>query len=203
MDIFVCLLFSVIGGSLVDTHINTSEQIGVYIEDSDLGHQEVVLDAMNYWKRRLSVNFKLVNNMDDADIVVRWTENIQGKGEFNGRGGYIVMSNSHAEIVLEYFDNSLEWWLYGKRTLRRVATHEFGHALGLQDTNKLGDVMNPKGIRIPNEKMLKVVGFVLPLLSIFMVMSIVKHYVSYLRAKRKRFELEKFMKENGRITKNH
>jgi|Deesub1362A_J573_1020465.scaffolds.fasta_scaffold00052_44 predicted Zn-dependent protease len=190
--IVVCLLLS---GVVSFADVNMDAPIDVYIEHSDPNHEQIILNAMKYWEKHRSVSFNIVENVYDADIVVRWTDDINGKGEFGGRGGYVIEDTSRKEIVLEYFDNGLKWWLYGKRTLKTVAIHEFGHALGLQDTNKLGDVMNPKSIRIPSKTTLKIIEFLLPTLSFFMLVFIVRHYLSYLRAKRERYELERFMKE--------
>ncbi|MHC1592922.1 MAG: matrixin family metalloprotease [Methermicoccaceae archaeon] len=172
-------------------------------------YEYAATSALKYWEKegakRLSYKpmFQQVSTPEEADITIRWVENIGEEGEFpRGVAGYARIQQytvgekvrfEHVDIVLEVAEKrGLLWWAHGKKTANLVCMHELGHALGLDHTTKMGDVMNPTFVEMhePNPQMLAYVGAASPFIVLVVVVFGGYFFSKYLKARNKRRRLE-------------
>ncbi|TGC08925.1 matrixin family metalloprotease [Methanolobus halotolerans] len=135
--------------------------ISVYIDDRNLpehyspSYMAQIESALEYWSNggngQLDYNpdFVIVEE-EDADILIMWVENLEeDAGAPEGVAGFarpyeIDGKYKRVEIVLEVGNyQGYAWKQYGDTTMRELATHEIGHALGLGHSNDKDDIMYP------------------------------------------------------------
>ncbi|MHC1625331.1 MAG: matrixin family metalloprotease [Methermicoccaceae archaeon] len=171
--------------------------------------ESALTNAMKYWEKSSTkwggnkrpeyvVKFERVDDIRDADIVVTYVDDLQGRGEFDGSGGVAevdIEGNKivHAEIMVERVDVGILTPLYERRVLRMVLVHEMGHALGLKDVDKMGDVMNPKTVErvLPNRQYAYIILMVFAGTSVGVIYFVIRQYRRYLQAREQRAKLEK------------
>lgn len=119
------------------------DPIRVWIEPSSmLGFSDRVRDAFGEWTDAgIPLRFAFVDQARDAEIRVRWTDRLDHKTgntvwrvDRNGwmRGGDVVLATHLGDgRVLDV------------RSLRAIALHEVGHAIGLSHSDDRHDVMAP------------------------------------------------------------
>lgn len=135
--------------------------ITVYIDEENLpehyspSYRVQVEKALEYWnsggngKLEYEPVFELVDE-DNADILIMWVENLEREtGVQEGVAGFarpyeINNKYERVEIVLEVGNyEGYAWRQYSDITMRDLAKHELGHALGLAHSDDKGDIMFP------------------------------------------------------------
>jgi hypothetical protein len=120
-----------------------SDPIRVWIEPSPmLGFDERVRGAFGEWTDiGLPLRFVFVDRARDAEIRVRWTDQLERK---TGNTVWRVDRDGwmHASDVLLATHLS-DGRVLDVRSLRAIALHEVGHAIGLAHSDDRHDVMAP------------------------------------------------------------
>jgi hypothetical protein len=120
-----------------------ADPIRVWIEPSSmLGFDERVRDAFGEWTDiGLPLRFVFVDQARDAEIRVRWTDFLSHKTGNTiwrvDRSGW--MRGSDVLLATHLGDGRI----LDSRSLRAIALHEVGHALGLAHSDDRHDVMAP------------------------------------------------------------
>lgn len=140
--------------------------IRIYIDDNsamqhyDPVYKDSVLRSIEYWKEggngklAYAPEFMIVDSATDADIIVRFVENLETVDNApEGVAGFAIpyMQDSRdgnadmlekVEIVLELGNyQGRAWRPYGKNNMFQISKHEFGHALGLAHSSNPRDIM--------------------------------------------------------------
>lgn len=142
--------------------------ITVYIDDEDLPehysptYRIQVEKALEYWseggnnKLGYTPVFEIIDE-DSADILIMWVENLEtDAGVQDGVAGFarpyeVNDRYERVEIVLEVGNyQGYAWRQYSDTTMRDLAKHELGHALGLAHSNDKKDIMFPSYEQINN-----------------------------------------------------
>lgn len=135
--------------------------ISVYIDDRNVpehyssSYRDQIETALEYWssggngKLEYTPEFVIVEE-DNADILIMWVENLEEEvGVQDGVAGFARPYEIHGkyervDIVLEVGNyQGYAWRQYGDTTMRELAIHEIGHALGLGHSNDRNDIMYP------------------------------------------------------------
>lgn len=106
---------------------------------------DAVRAGMAAWNGNAAgVRFVEVSDVDAADIVVLFVATVSATGEFGVTHLTWLPSGAaqHAEIQLALRPDSTAPML-APAMLRRVAIHEFGHAIGLPHSGSRDDIMHP------------------------------------------------------------
>ncbi|XP_072332443.1 collagenase 3-like [Scyliorhinus torazame] len=108
--------------------------------------EDAIWRAVNVWQKAIPLNFVRVHNIE-ADIMITFERRAHGDDyPFDGRGGTLAHAFSPAPGIGGniHFDREENWTVrpYGVN-LFRVASHEFGHALGLAHSKHRSAVMYP------------------------------------------------------------
>ncbi|XP_069748575.1 matrix metalloproteinase-20-like [Narcine bancroftii] len=102
--------------------------------------------AVNVWQKVIPLNLVRVNNFE-ADIKISFERRAHGDNfPFDGRGGTLAHAFSPGRGIGGdiHFDQEEKWTLrHNGINLFHVATHEFGHALGLSHSRYRSAVMYP------------------------------------------------------------
>ena len=127
-----------------DRAIRVWVQPGAGLADYTPAHRRQVAAAFEQWEHAgIPLHFDQVGDSATADIVVVWTprfaEPISGKTRWtHDRRGWI--RNARVMLALHRYTGEL---LDGE-AIRAIALHEVGHALGLDHTTDVSNVMAPK-----------------------------------------------------------
>ncbi|WP_406660460.1 matrixin family metalloprotease [Methanolobus sp. ZRKC3] len=161
----ILLIFFFASGESVYPKLNPmpweNKTITVYIDDENVPehysptYRIQVEKALEYWssggndKLEYIPEFKLVDE-DNADILIMWVENLEADTRVqDGVAGFArpyERNNRYerVEIVLEVGNfQGYAWRQYSDTTMRDLARHELGHALGLAHSNDKKDIMFP------------------------------------------------------------
>ena len=120
-----------------------AEPIRVWIEPSSmLGFDQRVRDAFTTWTDvGLPLRFEFVDRARDAEIKVNWTDRLERKTGNTvwrvDRKGW--MRGSEMLLATHLSDGRV----LDLRSLRAIALHEVGHAIGLAHSDDRHDVMAP------------------------------------------------------------
>ncbi|KAK6633349.1 hypothetical protein RUM44_003951 [Polyplax serrata] len=123
---------------------NFSEQVGRRMQ-----HKEFEMDiklSFLYWSNVSDLTFKRTYNRKKADMILLWA-----KGEhecdrpFDGVGGELAHGFPPSFGGHVHFDDDEEWStrVYHGTNLIQVATHEIGHAIGLEHSKIEDAIMYP------------------------------------------------------------
>jgi hypothetical protein len=119
------------------------DPIRVWVEpSSSIGFSERVRDAFGEWTDiGIPLRFVFVERARDAEIRVRWTDRLERKTGNTiwrvDRNGW--MRGSDVVIATQLGDGRA----LDARSLRAIALHEVGHAIGLAHSDDRHDVMAP------------------------------------------------------------
>ncbi|XP_033123552.1 neutrophil collagenase-like [Anneissia japonica] len=122
-----------------------------YTEDvSEKQLVEAITTALKYWSDASGLTFERANT-PDPDIVILFAEPYVNHGDnvkFDGLGGIIAHAFYPGSVPLSgdaHFDNGETWTVNSAEgtSIVSVATHEFGHSIGLSHSSVLGSVMWP------------------------------------------------------------
>lgn len=125
--------------------------------------EQAFLYAANTWETALggSVHFRRVDDPATAQVSVRFMPNVTMKGE--AVAGYVnwkrTIRMDHSHVAEASFKADLQLracTLNGGRmpiaAMKHEAMHELGHVLGLDDSDREGDIMGPLDVDHPCAK---------------------------------------------------
>ncbi|XP_062910960.1 matrix metalloproteinase-20-like [Mobula hypostoma] len=111
--------------------------------------------AVNIWQKVIPLNLVRVFNTE-ADIMISFETRVHGDNfPFDGRGGTLAHAFSPGKGIGGdiHFDWEENWtWRRNGANLFHVATHEFGHALGLAHSRYRSAVMYPTYYKRPSNR---------------------------------------------------
>lgn len=123
--------------------IRVAEPIRVWVEpNSIIGYTDRVRDAFAEWTAiGLPLRFVFVDRARDAEIQVRWTDRLERKtGNTIWRVDRNGWMRSGEVLLATHLGDGRQ---LDARSLRAIALHEIGHAIGLAHSDGRHDVMAP------------------------------------------------------------
>lgn len=128
----------------------SSLPIKVYVDTSEcsFGEQNDVIRGINHWNSITKMNlFSMVNNISNADVVVRCTSFIE---DYKDTSGIVVLGEAKIGSIVNtgLFNVSKNAIVFIKTRSKKciqpiTVIHEFGHVLGLDHVNDTNNVMYP------------------------------------------------------------
>ncbi len=142
--------------------------ITIYIDNKlvplhySLTYYEDIIKSLNYWagggngKLKYIPVFEIVDS-EDADIRIRWDANLQkDQGAPHEVAGETIRHTANGRfvyvgIILGVENHQwMQWVPYSDISMLVIAEHELGHALELDHSNDLQDIIYPSNEQIDN-----------------------------------------------------
>ncbi len=110
---------------------------------TELDYQNEIIESFAAWEDVAAIRFSLVSDSPEVDIRVGWLE---GDGSGGKLGDAFLPFSGPLESCVVRLDKDEDWFLGGNATLPQpdfsyVATHEIGHALGLDHSDAENSLM--------------------------------------------------------------
>lgn len=127
-------------------HTFNQAQANVYIDLTNTTLRSATMSAISAWNNTGAFNFKITNNQNDAQIIVKemddGTTNAAGltTTRYNSLTGHLVK----ATVRLNSYYLLNPYYGYDNSRIVNTAEHELGHAIGLNHRHDVS-VMYPQG----------------------------------------------------------
>ena len=129
-----------------DNHTFNKPVANVYLDLSDPTLRTASIDALNAWNNTGAFTFKMINNKQNAQIIIKAMDD----GETNAAGLTNTQYNSLTGHLTKATVNLNSYYLlnraygYNMNRIINTAEHELGHAIGLNHRQDVS-VMYPQG----------------------------------------------------------
>lgn len=129
-----------------DNHTFNRPVANVYLDLSDPTLRTASIDALNAWNNTGAFTFKMINNKQNAQIIIKAMDD----GETNAAGLTNTQYNSLTGHLTKATVNLNSYYLlnraygYNMNRIINTAEHELGHAIGLNHRQDVS-VMYPQG----------------------------------------------------------
>jgi len=97
--------------------------------------ENTVLSAVKFWESRVDVKFEIVDSINDANLILKFVQDLPGPYEgfvFNGKLVKIGLGNSNCDG---------NWHPFDEQTITLLVTHELGHVMGFKHSQDKNNIM--------------------------------------------------------------
>ena len=124
----------------------------IYVNEQPSGlpldHVSTLNNSIEFWKQaeytvkdgpNAQIEFSYTNLKSEANVWVTWVVRDLGKGVL----GHVHLGKGVVEVTLGDYSCDGSFQLYDVVSVKTIMTHELGHSIGLEHTNKTGSIMYP------------------------------------------------------------